>query len=206
LFDLTTSITLPAEEFDKVWPFVSSVYSAKQHRVLENGTPKVSKYECRLRKSRKSSTVRPMDDGKQIKRRHGSSARESHQCQVRIRIVRTLTLNASDSELQATVSREDKHEHLHSIEDSFQVKKPVAIRAVAKERAKNYLVAQVYNAVKGVGTPNGSEQLELAGSGSLTRLVDSDSQARAADLDFMLIPQGRQDVKMLRAVFDPICV
>jgi hypothetical protein len=73
-----------------------------------------------------------------------------HQCQVRIRIVIILTLNASDSELQVTVSRKDEHEHLHSIEDSFQVtrmssfssdavsvsKKPVAVRAVAKERAK----------------------------------------------------------------------
>jgi hypothetical protein len=33
---------LPAEEFDKVWPFVSSVYRAKQHRVIKNGTLKVS--------------------------------------------------------------------------------------------------------------------------------------------------------------------
>jgi hypothetical protein len=77
-FDLTTPITLPSEEFDKVWPFVSSVYSAKQRRVIENGTLRVSKFECRLQ-------------------RHGSSARESHQCQVRIRIVRILTLD--DSEL-----------------------------------------------------------------------------------------------------------
>jgi hypothetical protein len=61
---------------------------------------------------------------------------------------------------------------------------------VAKERAKNYSAAQVYNAMKGVGTPNGSEQLELAGSGSLTRLVDSDSQARAADLDFIANSSG----------------
>ena len=37
LFDLITPITFPAEEFDKAWPFVSSVYGAKQHRVIENG-------------------------------------------------------------------------------------------------------------------------------------------------------------------------
>jgi hypothetical protein len=37
-----------------------------------------------------------------------------------------------------TVNREDEHEHLHSIEDSFQVKKLVTILAVAKEEhAKN---------------------------------------------------------------------
>jgi hypothetical protein len=35
LFDLTTPITLLAEEFDKVWPFVSSVYSAKLDAVPE---------------------------------------------------------------------------------------------------------------------------------------------------------------------------
>jgi len=93
---LTTPITLSAEKFDKVWPFVSSVNSARQHRVIENGTLKVSKYEYRLWKSWKSSTMQPMDDGKQIKRRHGSSVRESHQCQVRIRIVRILTLDSSE--------------------------------------------------------------------------------------------------------------
>jgi len=120
----------------------------------------------------KSSTMQPMDDGKQIKQRHGSSVRESHQCQVRIRIVRTLTLD--DSESRVTVSREDEYENLHTIEDSFQVKKPFVIDAVAKEeRAKKYSVAQVFNAMKGVGTPNGSQQLELASGGLLTRLVDS---------------------------------
>jgi hypothetical protein len=35
LFNLTTPITLPAEEFDKVWQFVSSVYSAKLDAVPE---------------------------------------------------------------------------------------------------------------------------------------------------------------------------
>jgi hypothetical protein len=56
---------------------------------------------------------------------------------VRIRIARTVTFD--DSEPQVNVSREDEHEHLRYIEDSFQVKKPITILAVAKEEcAKNY--------------------------------------------------------------------
>ena len=54
-----------------------------------------------------------------------------------------------------TVSREDEHEHLHSIKGSFQVKKQVAILAVAeKEHAKNHSAPWVFDAIKGVGTPN----------------------------------------------------
>ena len=59
------------------------------------------------------------------------ATRESHQCQVGLRIVSTLTLD--DSESRATVSREDEHEHVLTIEGSFRVKKLVAILAVAKE-------------------------------------------------------------------------
>ena len=60
--------------------------------------------------------------------------------------------------------------HLRGTEDSFQVKRPITIFVVAKEeRTRSYSAAQVLNTAKGV---NGSGQLELAGGGSLTRLVD----------------------------------
>jgi hypothetical protein len=51
-----------------------------------------------------------------------------------------------------------------------------------------------FNAMKGAGTLNGSEQLELAGGGSLTWLVDSQAAVQLTWTS-LLIPQCRQDVK-----------
>lgn len=66
-------LSLSKELFDEVWPYISCVYSLKQRREQKNDMAIVEKYECRLRKSRKSSTIK---DGQDIKRRHGSSIRE----------------------------------------------------------------------------------------------------------------------------------
>ena len=68
---------------------MDSVYSKLQQELLQAyGTVRVQKYECRLRKSKKSSTARVADsDGKVIKRRH-SSIRDSDLCNVRIKVSR----------------------------------------------------------------------------------------------------------------------
>ena len=68
---------------------MDSVYSKLQQELLQTyGTVRVQKYECRLRKSKKSSTARVSDsDGKVIKRRH-SSIRDSDLCNVRINVSR----------------------------------------------------------------------------------------------------------------------
>jgi len=89
-------------------------------------------------------------------------------------------------------------------EDSFQVKKPVAIHAVAKEeRAKNYSAAQVFNAMKVVGTPNGSEQLELASGGSLTRQDENAARGVRSDLRSMLPNTGfAKDVAEAEVILD----
>jgi len=90
-------------------------------------------------------------------------------------------------------------------EDSFQVKKPVAIHAVAKEeRAKNCSAAQVFNAMKGVGTPNGSEQLELAGGGSLTRQdIENATRGIRSDLRSILPSTGFvKDVAEAEVILD----
>jgi len=57
-----------------------------------------------------------------------------------------------------------------------------------------------------VGTPNGSQQLELASGGLLTRLVDSQAVVQLT-WTLLLIPQCvDRTLKMLHAVFDLIYV
>ncbi|KAF8419735.1 hypothetical protein EV426DRAFT_676556 [Tirmania nivea] len=74
LFDLSKPVTVSPETFDNVWPYVDSVYTKLRSGLLQAyGTVRIQKYECRLRKSRTSSTVVAQDtNGKVIKRRHTS--------------------------------------------------------------------------------------------------------------------------------------
>ena len=167
LFDLTKPVSMAPEIFDEVWPYVDSVYSKLQQELLQNnGTIRVQKYECRLRKSRKSSVVRETTDGKVIKRRH-SSIRDDNLCQVRIKVSRPV-----DSTATMTIERLDEHIHTHDIEESFQIKKPsILLGYIKSEVAKNYSPAQIYHAVRGVGTFEGSERVGELGGSSLKRYI-----------------------------------
>jgi hypothetical protein len=50
--------------------------------------------------------------------------------------------------------------HTRDIEESFGYKKPELLRSIARvERVKNYSSAQVYGALRGVGTAEGSGRL-----------------------------------------------
>ncbi|KAF8458932.1 hypothetical protein BGX38DRAFT_1325934 [Terfezia claveryi] len=62
LFELSKPVTIPPQIFDEIWPYVDSVYSKLQQELLQAyGTVRVQKYECRLRKSRKSSVAQVAD-------------------------------------------------------------------------------------------------------------------------------------------------
>ncbi|KAF8420011.1 hypothetical protein BGX38DRAFT_1202120 [Terfezia claveryi] len=65
-----------------------------------------------------------------------------------------------------TIERLDEHTHSHDIEESFRIEKPSILPEYIKfEAAKNYSATQIYHAVRGAGTHEGSEQLgELGGS------------------------------------------
>jgi len=67
-------------------------------------------------KSRKSSTTQDAD-GKVIKRRH-SSIRDTHLCNVRIKVSRPV------DDTVVIIERLDEHTHTHHIEESFRIKKP----------------------------------------------------------------------------------
>lgn len=165
LFDLAKPVTMTAELFDEVWPYVDSVYAKLQSEMMRAyGTIRVQKYECRLRKSRKSSTVKDPPENKVVKRRH-SSIRDQYLCHVRIKVSRPV-----DTSLPVTIERLDEHTHSHDIEASFQIKKPsILVNCITTEAAKNYSAAQIFHALRGVGTADGSERLGTIGGSSLTR-------------------------------------
>ncbi|KAF8416249.1 hypothetical protein EV426DRAFT_512398, partial [Tirmania nivea] len=109
LFDLTKPVTISAEKFNEVWPYVDAVYTKLQsERLQAYGTLRVQKYECRLRKSKKSSTTREDTEGKAIKRRH-SSIRTQDLCHVRIKVTRPVDGTT------VTIERLDEHTHNHDI-------------------------------------------------------------------------------------------
>ncbi|KAF8424878.1 hypothetical protein EV426DRAFT_597610 [Tirmania nivea] len=88
LFELNKPVVISVEKFNEIWPYVDSVYTTLQQELLQcNGTVRVQKYECRLRKSSKSSTAKVATEGKIVKRRN-SSIRDKNLCHVRIKVSR----------------------------------------------------------------------------------------------------------------------
>ena len=170
LFDLSKPVIMSPEIFDEIWPYVDSVYTKLQQELLQcNGAIRVQKYECRLRKSRKSGTrvARDTTDSKITKRRH-TSIRDQYLCNVRIKVSRPVDGTA------VIIERLDENTHTHDIEESFRIKKPsILVNAIKAEAAKGYSPSQIFYALRGAGTAEGSERLGAIGGSSLTRYLTS---------------------------------
>ena len=138
LFTLHEPVTLPKYLFEQVWPLVSSVYTFRNKKLQQKGTIEVEHGECRLKKSRKSSStmVRPGNTthhDSEIKRRN-SSIREKDQCLVTVKLTRQIT----GSNPTVTLERKDD-QHSHPLETSFMVKESKQVQElINKETAKNY--------------------------------------------------------------------
>jgi len=66
----------------------------------------------------------------------------------------------------------DYSRHTHDNQESFRYKRPELLWSIARvEREKNYLSAQVYSALRGVGTTEGSNRFELAGGASINQVL-----------------------------------
>ena len=167
LFDLSKPVTMTPEMFDEVWPYVDSVYTKLQSVMLRTySTVRVHKYECRLRKSKKSSSAKEAPSNKVIKCQH-SGIHDQNLCHVRIKVSRPV-----DANLPITIERLDEHMHTHDIEESFQIKKPsILVNCITTEVAKNYSASQVFHALRGAGTAEGSERLGDIGGSFLTRFI-----------------------------------
>ena len=84
---------------------------------------------------------------------------------VRIRVVRTVS-----APITITIQRLDEHEHSHTLEWSREIApSTLALHLAATEAAKGYAPAQVLNALRGIGTPEGSTRLIEVGGAHLTR-------------------------------------
>ena len=163
LFTLHEPVTLPKDLFEQVWPLVSSVYTFRNKKLQQKGTIEVEHGECRLKKSRKSSstTVKPgtTRHESEIKWRN-SSIREKDQCLVTVKLTRQIT----GSNPTVTLERKDEHQHSHPLETSFMVKKSKQVQElINKETAKNYSAAQIFHAIRGAGTEEGTSLLDTAG-------------------------------------------
>ena len=166
LFELNKPVTMSGEMFDEAWLYVDSVYTKLQSELLQaQGIVRVQKYECRLRKSKKSSTAQDGNANKVIKRWH-ATIREQGLCHVRIKVSRLV------NDTVVTIERLDDHTHTHDIEESFQIKKPsILVNSIKAEAAKNYSASQIFHAFHGAGTSEGSARLGKIGGASLTRYV-----------------------------------
>ena len=99
LFEHCDPITMSPEKFGQMWPLVNSVYSKTQGELLQNnGTARVQKYGCWLRKSTKSGTARPNTDDKTVKRRHSS--------------IRDISVPCSNVDLPFGGRRSDSHDRM----------------------------------------------------------------------------------------------
>ncbi|KAF8416903.1 hypothetical protein BGX38DRAFT_1335203 [Terfezia claveryi] len=96
-----------------------------------------------------------------IKRRQ-SSIRNANLCNVRIKVSRLVDGTT------VTVEHLDEHTHTHDIEESFRIKKPSILVGYIKSKAvKNYSASQIYHAIRGAGTHEGTERLKELGGSSL---------------------------------------
>jgi hypothetical protein len=161
LFRLEKPAVLPVDQFDSVWPLVCNVYTFRNKSIQQNGAVQVEHGECRLKKSRRSSSSQPRVDDNSIKRRT-SSIRDKDQCSVTVKLTRQLT------RLHPTVTLERKTEyyHSHDFETSCMVKKSKFVQElIATEAEKNYSATQIFSALRGAGSEEGSARLEEAGGG-----------------------------------------
>lgn len=163
LFHLSKPVVLTESEFGEYWPLVSTVYT-KIGGLLkqQNGELEVQKYECRLRKSKKGTKAPPKAG---VKKRYGTAIREPGLCDVRIKVTRTVS-----TPITITIQRLDENEHRHTLERSREIApSTLALSLAATEAAKGYAPAQVLNALRGTGTPEGSKRLIEVGGEHLTR-------------------------------------
>ena len=79
------------------------------------------------------------------------SIRDPYLCHVRIKVSRPIDNTV------VLVERLDEHTHFHNIEESFRIKKPTILMTYIKsEVVKNYSPAQIFHALHGAGTHEGS--------------------------------------------------
>jgi len=169
LFRLEKPVQLTQQEFDEFWPLVDTVWTKiGGNTTLRQGTIQVQHHECGLRKSKKTDTNVARNQGRVVKPRM-TAVRIKDLCQVRMKI--TCTIPSGSEPVMVFLERKDDAAHTHSIEEAFHLcgLPSIVKRVIATDTNKNYTPAQIFHALKGSGSIEGSENLEAAGGGSLKR-------------------------------------
>ena len=145
IFSLEEDISVTSEEFNAAWPLVSCVYSVRTTKSQRNGEVLMKGGECRLKKSRVSSTSRPLDELQSGKRRPGTNRRPADQCQVTFRIDHDLTTGY----VKMRRTNKDGSLHTHTMQASFDVKQPEILREICREEKKKGLpTAQILHSIR----------------------------------------------------------
>jgi hypothetical protein len=166
IFSLEAEVVLPRATFDVVWPLVDSVYTFRQKDKLNgNATIQVSKGECRLRKSRKSSTAKEVTlSGKRRNR-----AFKQGTCNLGIRIDKFL------DEGIVKIRRMNDETHTHDLETSFKWKKNTFLKDLCRaERKKGLSTGEILNTLKNHATPDIAEKMKLVGGANIDWYVKRD--------------------------------
>ena len=136
---------------------------------------------------------------KTIKRRH-SGIRDKDLCLVQIKVSQLVNSQ------QVTIERSNNNLHTHSIEESFQIKKPSILLGLIKAEAeKNYSSCEIYHAFRGAGTHGGATRLGELGGSSLTLQDVAHSRRGIKSTDVRALPHGnifKDDVLDARSLLD----
>lgn len=159
VFSLESEVVMTREIYDIVWPLVDSVYTFRQKDKMNgNATVQVSKGECRLRKSRKSSTAKETTvSGKRRNRAHKQGS-----CNLGIRIDKFL------EEGIVKIRRMNDDMHTHDIETSFKWKKNSFLKDLCRaERRKGHSTGEILNILKNQATPDVAGKMKAIGGSEI---------------------------------------
>ena len=136
LFQLEKPVQLTQQEFDEFWPLVDTVWTKiGRNTTQRQGTIQVQHYECRLQKSKKTSTN--VNEGRVVKPQMTAVQIKNLGCQARMKITRTI-LSGSEP-VMVFLERKDDAAHKHSIEEAFRLYGLTSIvkQVIATEANKN---------------------------------------------------------------------
>ncbi|RHZ89850.1 hypothetical protein Glove_9g317 [Diversispora epigaea] len=149
LFNVTCSLEIPIEDFDKNWwPLISNIWTIWGSYKQQNGDVRKD-FVCRLMKHRESS-IRKKENIPNEKRRI-TKTRPSGLCCAKIKILWMVSLGIVKVE-----PYKDSPNHTHTISESDKVKRSQAIRTLVEiEAIKNYSPPAITVAVKEYATKLG---------------------------------------------------
>ncbi len=191
LFNVPEPFGISGEEFERLWPLVTNVWTYYSSGFPANGDNWTA-YVCRLLKHRRSST---RQDGVEPEKRRKTNIRDAQLCSAKIRIKKISISNAVRVEpfgLEPAI-------HTHSISDTDMLKGSQALYdLVTAEASKDYRPAHIAAAVMefataNLGAGNGAEYLK-------TKDVANIQQGLRGPMNAHLVGSGELETDVTEAI------